>query len=282
MEIKLLKITLRGLRIAAILSVLLISSFSLLSFKTDRAFNDIWEQLGIKERDAANRIKESFLEGYLQHYGVRNFKNIAVGDRTAVTADLLAFTKQYVQGESFKKAYEETRKSRTPIEPKKPKTEEEIRQENLKSLNEGLANLEKGMKAADAEMKKVLQGSYDMLQQQIKEYKDPQSEQVKSMVSYEQMQYDQRLTEYNNEVKKWEKNYPIEPNQFIKLRLQEMLDATKTVDYAAQLTERNGKKYFVKAEYERKSTNWKYAFRAGKEVTETARASAQEWMKELK
>lgn len=281
MELKMLQFTLKGLRIAAILSVLLISSFSLLSFKAGRVYGDIWEQLGIKERDAVSNIEESFLNGYLQHAGIRNVKNIALGDRAAITADMLEYTKKYVQSTTFKTAYEKMRKGQHPVEPQKPKTEEQIRRENLADLTEGLANLEKGMKTADAEMKKVLKGSYDMLQQQIKEYKDPNSEQVKSMVSYEQMQYEQRMTEYRQGVKKWELAYPENQLQFVKLRLQQMLDATKGVDYAAQLTDRNGKKYFVKGEYERKSNNWKYAFRAGKEVTETARAFAQQWIKEL-
>ena len=269
------------LRITGLLTATFACVFMLLSFKANRFYNDIWQQLGIKERDALSYIEGSFFQGYLQYSGARSFKNIASGDRAAVTADLLNYTKQYVQGSSFKAGYEKMRKGQRPVEPQHPKTEDQIRDENLKSLYEGIANLEKGMKGADAEVKKFLQGSYDMLQEQIKEYKDPKSEQVKSMVSYEQMQYDQRMKEFKEGLKKWEVNYPENHLQFIGLRLQQMLEVTKNVDYAAQLTERNGKKYFVKPEYERKSNNWKYAFRAGKEVTETSRAFAQQWLKEL-
>ena len=69
--------------------------------------------------------------------------------------------------------------------------------------------------------------------------------------------------------------------QLIKTRLFKFLEVTKDIDYNAQLTERNGKKYFANPKYEGKSGQWKMAFRAGKEVTETARTFVQEWLKEL-
>lgn len=269
------------IRLAIVAIALLISSLTMLSFRTVTVFGDVWQQLGISEKEAGYSIQGSFLYGYLQHGGARNYKNIAVGDRAAVASDLLAFSKKYVQTEAFKKAYEESRKRAKPTEPEKAKTEKEIRDKNIADLSEGLVNLEKGMKTSDAEMKKVLQGSYDMLQQQLKEYKNPASEQVKNMVEYEQMQYESRLKEYNDNMKKWEKEYPENHLQFVKSRLQQMLAATANVDYSAQLIARNGKKYFVRSEYEQKSNNWKYAFRAGKEVTETARLFAQQWIKEI-
>jgi hypothetical protein len=56
----------------------------------------------------------------------------------------------------------------------------------------------------------------------------------------------------------------------------------KDVDFAAELFERKGVKYFTNPVYERKSDRWKMVFRAGKEVVEVARAFVQQWMLELK
>lgn len=60
-----------------------------------------------------------------------------------------------------------------------------------------------------------------------------------------------------------------------------MLDATKDIDYNAELVEKYNKKRFVNPAYESKNTEWKQGFRAGKEVTEPARAFVQKWLNEL-
>jgi hypothetical protein len=56
---------------------------------------------------------------------------------------------------------------------------------------------------------------------------------------------------------------------------------TQGIDFNAALKESGGNKVFVNPAYEKKSNKWKMAFRAGKEVTEAARAFAQQWLKEL-
>ena len=72
----------------------------------------------------------------------------------------------------------------------------------------------------------------------------------------------------------------------IKKRLEEILNITADVDYAAELkeTEWKGKKWkvFVNPAYEKKSKEWKLAFRAGKPVTDAVRAAAEKWLKEFK
>lgn len=270
-----------GLRIFAIVVLLTLTAAILVSFKADKTYFDFWQQMGITEKDGASSIKESFLYGYLQHYSARKAKNLAAGDREAVTKDLLAYTKQYVQGDEFKHQYEKERIARKPAEPEKPETEAQIRKKNIESIKEGMANLEKAMKDATAENKKIYKGGYDMLAAQLKDYEDPKSEMVKMMVEGAQSSYEYNMKDYQAKLARWEKEYPAEAAGFIKRRLQQMLEATQDIDYNAALTERNGKKYFVKKEYESKSPEWKCGFRAGKEVTETARAFVQQWIKEL-
>jgi pyruvate/2-oxoacid:ferredoxin oxidoreductase alpha subunit len=270
-----------GLRLMAVAVALTLSVAFLLSFKATRTYSDVWQQLGLSEKDAASHVQQSFINGYLQYAGVSKARHIAVGDRAAMTKDMLAFTKTYLQGEEFKKAYERLRTSRKPSEPEKPQTEEQIRKKNIDAMKEGIANVEKGMKTANAEMKKILQESLEVFQKQLKEYEDPNNALIKMMAQGEVQNYEYQTTAYKEDLKKWEKEYPADPAPFVKKRLEQMLDYTKDIDYDAQLTERNGKKYFAKAEYERKSSQWKMGFRAGREVTETARAYVQQWIKEL-
>lgn len=281
MEKALLKFGLYQLRVIGIILILLLPATFLVSFRSDKVYLDLWQQLGLSEKDGATGIRESFMNGYLYYYGARNIKNITTGDRTAVVKDLLNYTKTYIQSSEFKNAYLEMRKQRTPVEPKQPESEDEIRQKSINSVKEGITNIEKAMKSATSQNKKLYQDTYDMLQKQLKDYQDPNNELIKLMVQGQKSQFEFQLNDYKEQLKKWQVDYPESPSLFIKRRLQQMLDATADVDYNAELTERNGKKYFVKPEYERKSNNWKYAFRAGKEVTETARAYARQWINEL-
>lgn len=270
-----------GLRLMAVAVALTLTVALLLSFKATRTYSDVWQQLGLSEKEAASRVQQSFINGYLQYAGVAKARHIATGDREAVTKDMLAFTRTYLQGEEFKKAYEQLRTNRKPTEPEQPQTEQQIRKKNIDAMKEGIANVEKGMKTANAEMKKILQESLEMFQKQLKEYEDPNNEMIKLMVQGETQSYEYGMTAYKEALKKWEKEYPADAAPFVKRRLEQMLEATKDIDYNAQLTERNGKKYFAKPEYERKSREWKMGFRAGKEVTESARAYVQQWLKEM-
>lgn len=270
-----------GLRLTAVALLLTLAVALLLAFRTAKTYSDVWQQLGLTERDGAAHVRESFIYGYLQYAGVSKARHIATGDREAIARDLLAFSKTYVQGAEFKKAYEGLRATRKPTEPEKPRTEDEIRKKNVDGLKEGIANIEKSMKTANAEMKKIMQESLTVLQAQLKQEEDPNNPMTRLAAQGEQQNYEYQLTRFKEDMKKWEKEYPTDPAPFVKSRLEQMLEATKGIDYSAQLVERNGKKYFVKPEYERKNANWKMAFRAGKEVTETARTYAQQWVKEL-
>lgn len=258
-----------------------VAAFGLLSFKAPIHYTDFWLQLGTDKQSGTYSIRESFLGGYLQYGGTRSAKNLLTGDRVAVTKDLLAYTKEYVQSDAFVKEYNNTRAYNKPKPPAPAKTADQIRKENIDSNKEGIANLEKTMKTADADMKKMLQGSLDMLKQSLKDYEDPNSELVKMSVHGEQTQYEWRVNNYQEDLKKWELKYPAEAKIMVKKRLQQLLDITKDVDFNAQLTERNGRKYFVNSVYEKKSSNWKLAYRAGKDVTGAVRAFALQWLAEL-
>jgi len=269
------------LQMAVLAGIVSIAAFGLLSFKGVTRYADVWQVLGTDQKSGTYNIRESFLGGYIQYGGATNLRKIVAGDRAAVAKDLLAYTKEYVGSEAFVKAYSADRERAKPTAPEPLKTEAQIRQEGIESNKKGLENLEKLMKTANESMKKDLQSAMDMLNKSIKDYEDPNSEMVKMTLMGNKTQYDWRMNEYQEQVKKWETKYPADVKVFVKGRLQQLLAATKDVDFNAQLTERNGRKYFVNATYEHKSANWKLAFRAGKEVTTTVRAFVQQWITEL-
>ena len=67
----------------------------------------------------------------------------------------------------------------------------------------------------------------------------------------------------------------------MKTRLQQFLEETAGIDFAAATMLKNGRRVFVKPEYEQKSKNWKMAWRSGREVVEAARTFVLRWISEL-
>lgn len=263
---------------------LFIAAGSLLfvSYKTQKMYADLWQQLGLTKVEGSRQIKESLMYGYLQFYGARNIRKIASGDRIAVARDLLAYVKQYVQSEAFKKDYAASRNDSKPIAPEPAKTEEQIRKEKIDDMKEDIMKTEKAVKTAQPEYKKIFEDNLVLQKKALKEFEDPKNKTLRIMVTSEQSNHEYKVKEYERRMKEWDESTPENPMVLIKKRLQQVLDITKDVDFNAELTVKYGKKVFVNPVYERKHANWKYAFRAGKEVTETVRAFAEQWIKEIK
>lgn len=275
----------KGIYLPALtLVILFVAALLFSSFKTRHAADELWKSLGITEKAGADGIRNSFLNGYLYYYGARNAKNIAVNDRKAVAVDLLNYTKQYISGPVFKKQYEDMRASAEPHkpEPVKIRTVEEIQKEEIAKTEKSIKEMEKTMKEVSADIAKSLQPVLDMQKQNLKDYKNPKNEMFAIMQQGDKYQAEDRQKRYEEGMVAWKKNYPENINVFIAEKLKKMLDATKGIDYNAALVEKYNKKRFVNPAYEGKNTEWKQGFRAGKEVTETARAFAQQWLTELK
>jgi len=271
------------LRICIMAFVLAVLSLFLFSFTvSSKLADDIWKQLGITEKQGTEKIRTSFLGNYFDYYGVRNIKNIASGNKAALAKDLLSFTKEYVNSAEFKKEYELMRSQAKPVEPTATvKTKEEIRKEKIAETQKSIKQMEESMKTMDAEMKKIMQSGLDMQKGMLKEYQDPNSKMIDLFYQGEVMTHENNARRYNEDLEKWDTNYPADYKEVIKERLQKYLTIAATVDFNAELVEKNGKKYFVKREYEGKSADWKMIYRAGKDVYEVAKPFAEAWVKSL-
>jgi len=268
--------------IAAILTLLFLG-FSLTSFRaSEKAADDMWKMLGISRQAGSEKIKNSFMNGYLDHYGIRNLKNIALNDRAAIAKDLLTYTKEYVSSETFRKEYDKMRSQAKPEEPQlKPlRTIEQIQKEEIEKTEKSIRETEKNMKE-NPDFAKTLQPLLDMLKQSLKEYQNPKHQFWTAIAQGEKYDQENQVKSYRERMKQWEEFYPSNVNDFVAERLKTMLEDTKDIDYNAQLVEKYGKKRFANPKYEGKGTEWKQGFRAGKEVTEMARGFVKKWLEEL-
>jgi hypothetical protein len=194
----------------------------------------------------------------------------------------MAYTKEYVNSPTFLQAYQKVRSQSKPIlTERKVRSKEEIRKERIAETEKSIRETEQNLKTMKPDMAKAIAPVLDVLKQQLKEYKNPNSQMIEYMHQGEVMNAQSEERSYNDHMKRWETEYPADPKSLIKKRLEHFIAVAATVDFNAELKTVHGKKKFVKAEYEGKSSEWKQMYRAGKEVIQPAISFAKQWLSEL-
>lgn len=269
------------LRICIVTFILAIISLILFSFTVNKINEEFLKQLGISKTEADKKITGSILGGYLNAYGAKNATNIAAGNRTKVAMDLLAYTKQYVNTDAFKKEYAVLKENNKPKE-NKVETPEEMRKNEIAIYKKSIAENEVTLKKADASLKPIFENVLVESKKQLKEAEDPNNKRIANYTkNYDQLVKSNQQS-YKQSLQEWESKYPANHMLFVKQRLLKFLEETKDIDFAAELAIKNGKKIFVNTVYEKNKGNyWKMGFRAGKEVVEPTRAFITEWLKEI-
>jgi hypothetical protein len=269
------------LRICIVIFIVAIISLVLFSFTIDKINEGFLKQLGITKTEADKKITNSLLGGYMDTYGTKNAKNIAVGNRTAVVKDLLIYTKQYAATVAFKKEYAILKEHNKPALAT-VQTPAEMQQSTIDQYKKSVADIEASIKKSDASFKPMFEKILADGKKQLKEAEDPNNKTyVRYAKNYPQLVKDNEQRN-SSMLSNWEQQYPANHMLFIKQRLVSFLETTKDIDFAAELIIKNGKKVFVNPVYERQKGNyWKMAFRAGKEVVEPARIFAEQWLQEI-
>lgn len=269
-------------RLCIITALLVLISLFFVSFTTaEKLMGDLWKQLGITEQQASEKIKNGFFYGYMDQSGVKNFKNLASGDKAAVAKDFVLYTKNYLNGPAFKAAYNKERNASKPEAPQpEPVTKESVRKEQIDGLKKSIKESEALIKSMPA-IEKDVRKSIANMEKTIKEYEAPDNKIINIM--YEGAMNEQKYAQdqYNKRIKQWETDYPQDPKKKIKASLEKYLSIASTVDFDAQLTTSYNTKVFVKREYESKNKDWKMIFRAGKEVYNSVKPVAEQWIKEI-
>jgi hypothetical protein len=270
------------LKLTGLCFVLFVAGITLSSYnRAARTADDLWKQLGISQQQGSDKIKSSFMNGYLDYWGVRNIKNLTSGNKAMVAKDLLVYTKTYLNNAAVQAAYAKERESVKPSAPvAKSVSKEDIRKEQIDGMKKAIKNTEDMIKKFP-DMEKAARKSIAELEKNIKDFEKPDSEIIELLyqgqVSGNKMEQDR----YAESLKSWEKNYPADYRLKIRSYLEKYIATASTVDFDAALTEKYNKKVFVNPVYEGKNDEWKMIFRAGKEVYGVAKPFADQWLKEL-
>jgi DNA-directed RNA polymerase beta' subunit len=269
------------LRICIVIFALSLISLFLFSFTVNKLNADFFKELGITKTDADKKIANSFLGGYLDAYGAKNAKNIALGNRSQVAKDILVYTRQYVSSAAFKSEYATLKENNKPKE-NKIKSPEEMRKETIDQYKKSVAETEASLKKADAGLKPIFEKVLAESKKYLKEAEDSNNKQIASYAKGYPELLKSNQQSYQQALSAWEAQYPANHMLFVKQRLQQFLEETKDIDFTAELTVKNGKRIFVNRNYESKSNRWKMAFRAGKEVVQPAIEFVRQWLLEIK
>ncbi|CAN5545647.1 hypothetical protein BH23BAC1_BH23BAC1_36080 [soil metagenome] len=263
-------------------SVLTISiSLFIVSFTVKNITGDVLKSLGIDSKTLDSRIASSLIYGYLDHGNINKLKMKAAGERLELLKDLCRYMKNYTTGEDFKDGYQLFREKSMPQKPELVTTDAALI-EQINNYKKSIAETEANLKDASLEIKEIINEGLTTLKSQLKDLENPKSDIAKIIVQGTELNNRNAMDRYMEDLKEWEDNFPADHDEFLKSRLHLFLEFTDSIDFSAELKEGyNGKKRFVNPQFESKPAEWKKAFRAGKEATESARAFARQWLNEL-
>lgn len=272
----------RFIQITGAFAFVTIVACGLLSFKKAITASDALSALGITSSQANEKIFNSFTGGYVNTWGLKNLRSIAQGNKAALANELLAYTKTYVQSADFATAYASEKEAHKPELRNAPETPEQFGKMLAEQAKMSFEQAETYYKNATEEEKASFKESLEESKQYYIEMQKPDNDMVKAYKETYGMMVDNFKADSAARLATWHQAYPDNPMLFVKQKLEEFLALTADVDFNAATVERNGKTYFTNQQYERKDYRWKMAFRAGSDVTTTARIFAQQWLKEIK
>ncbi len=250
----------------------------------DDKMKNILLQLQLNENDAQSLIWTNCVNTNFYIPNPKTLKALAKGERGSVVESVAKYVKEYSATPEFLNKYKEFRETKKPELPVKPKTIDEMKEEQRKTYQDAIKNMEETKQKMPADQQSMFDDAIKQYKDQLKEIDNPDNPMFsKDMENTYQQVYEQQMTDYNNKLAQWEKDYPENnPRFLIKSWLTNFLNETKDVDFSAQTAlDQNNKEVFVNQEYERKSRLWKLCYRTGKEATDAGRGFAQKWLSEL-
>ncbi|MVM39892.1 hypothetical protein GO730_23575 [Spirosoma sp. HMF3257] len=255
--------------------LLIFSLIILFAYRTADVLSDI----GLTRPQAEQTVFTGITSGYLSIPAA--CRKLAVSQRVTVVDGVVNFAKAYTKTDDFKKRYAAWRTDAKPTSD--AKSYDQVQQEQkaqIAEMKKGLAETKASMAKLDAATQKAIQSAIQQQEKVISEMEASTSPMLMKRETVDQLnKYAE--AEYQEKLKKWEAEYPADPATMIHKQLTAFIDQSAGVDFAAKLTDRNGKKYFVNPAYEQKSDTWKRCFRAGSEATASAQQLAKTWLFEL-
>jgi hypothetical protein len=237
--------------------------------------------LGLDEARTRQDVLYALSQGNVNVYpAVKAFKAATPAVRVTLVTGVLGWVKAYTQSPAFKTEYDRQRQSNAPTPPKFKGTVDEELAAQRAEQQKGIDESRKSLAQMPADMRAQMEATIKQMEAQTAAMnKDPQ---MQAMLRQGiEMQRSEKQKAYERDVEAHAKRFPADPRVLVARRLQEFLDVSKDVDFAAKLVPAGTKQRFADPRYESKPGEWKLCYRAGKDVTDAARQFAQAWLAEL-
>jgi hypothetical protein len=251
----------------------------------DDKVNNLLQQFNLSEEVAKSDI---FYAVTGPSYGiphVKTLRDLSVNDRVSIIQLMGKNIKEYLASKEFIEKYNQFRENTKPIVPEAPKYSAQLKDEQRANLKKSIAEIEKSKTQVAQEQQAMFDDIIKSLKQQETALDDPNNTMfTPAMDSYIKQSYDMQMNAYAKSVADWESRYPKNnPHPMIKNWINVFLEKSAGINFDAKTTEiKPGVIKFIDQEYERKDSQWKLYFRAGKETVAAARNVAQDWLGELK
>lgn len=244
---------------------------------------------GLQDYLAEMKTTMNRVEGYVQdNFSYGNFVYpsacalIPNARRPAIVRAAWEFARAFTTTAAFASWYNELRDQRKPGAPALTPSMAESRAEQIAATKKQIAETEKDAASAPASQQGIFKDILTALRSSLNEAagvdKSKDAEMEKLIVQMNEA----AKKEYADKLEEYEREYPKgNPRPLIRRRLEAFLEKTKGVDFGAKLLKKEKVMVFAKPEYENRPGEWKLAFRAGKEATETSRSFANDWLRSL-
>lgn len=246
------------------------------------AQSDVIAKLGSSTEEASDAVFSAFSGGNVYMSGTSSvFKTATDQGKVALVTGVVNFARTYTTSADFAKRWGMFRENQKPSPPQTgPTSMSAVQEQQKKAYEEAIKNMEDAAKKMP-QLKASFDEQIKAMRQQIAELSkvDPAANAQMDAMLKQGAQHAQE--QHKLDLAAWEKKYPVDPKPFVAQRLREFLALSATVDFTAKLVKKDGMMRFENPAYERKDSQWKYMYRAGKPAVDAARALAQEWLKAL-
>lgn len=243
---------------------------------------DLMKRIDILDEEAREMVFSNISGPAFYIPDPMDLKNSSEEEKVSMVSIVGNYVKNYTESDEFLNNYLEYRESVKPNPPESPESMDDIQKQQVNDIKNSIKEMEQLKSSLPEDQKKIYDETINFLKEQLKAVQNQDESFNEEMDKYAALDHEQQMKNYEVELAKWETEYPENPDAVIKRWINKFLDETKDIDFGADLyTTDNGKRIFVKKEYEDKSDLWKLCFRSGKETTEAGRKFAQNWLNEL-
>lgn len=246
------------------------------------AQGDILTTLGTTWREVQDNVFSSVATGVPAAGAERAaFKAAAPEQRAAMVKGVAAIARTFVASHEFARRYALYREAQKPRRSAAARTGDEARTQQQEAIELAVKQALANAGQMPPESRAQLEASIADMRRQIAELNaDPAYRaQVDAAAASAAADDDADLA---RKLAVFESEFPEQVNELVRRRLRHFLLACGEVDFEARLEPGAGNTMrFIDAAHERRSSEWKMCYRAGRPAVAAARAAAAEWLKAL-